>query len=129
MNLGPAVFQTAMRHRRPQPVALPIRACGGCGVENPRDRRRGHTLHTTSTAAAGVGWGGDNYLAALHHSVVWLVAGMLRPSVYGAGRVTPESLIEDYVFSAHYTRPAPARTAHTTQHNPRHGGNGGLHAG
>eukprot|EP00976_Prorocentrum_cordatum_P008844 176265-Prorocentrum_minimum.AAC.1 len=57
--LGPAVFQTAVRHRlrQPQPVALPIRVCGGCGAEI--DVEATHYVH----CRGGGGVGGGNYLA------------------------------------------------------------------
>jgi hypothetical protein len=93
-KLGPAVFQTALRFRlrESQPVALSVRACGGCGAE--LDDTATHYVH----CRGGSGRGGGNFRTSLHNRVQWVLAQMLR-SVFPARQV----LVEDSAGAMHYS--------------------------
>jgi hypothetical protein len=90
--MGPAVFQTAVRYRlrEVQPVVHSVSMCGGCG----RDVDREGTHYVCCTGYAGC----SSHATALHHALVWALAGMLR-AVYGTGRV----LLEDAAGAHHYS--------------------------
>jgi len=91
-TMGPAVFQAAVRYRlrEPQPVALSVPMCGGCGAEVDPEATHYVSCHGVS--------GRGNHVAAMHHVVVWTLMSMLR-AVYGTARV----LIEDAAGAARYS--------------------------
>jgi hypothetical protein len=93
-TLTPAIFQTAVRFRlrETQPVALPVRACGGCGLQ--LDDEACHYIH----CRGGSGIGGGNYFTSVHDAMLREVVDMLR-TVHPRSRV----VAEDYVGAMSYS--------------------------
>ena len=91
-EMGPAVFQTAVRYRlrEAQPVVQAVPICGGCGGDV--DPEATHYVRCRGVS------GGGGQMTALHHSLVWTLVGMLR-AVHGVGRV----LVEDRAGAPHYS--------------------------
>ena len=91
-TMGPAVFQTAVRYRlrEVQPVVQAVPICGGCG--SAVDQQATHYVCCSGVTGRG------NHPMALHHALVWQLAGMLR-AVYGTGRV----IMEDAAGASHYS--------------------------
>ena len=91
-EMGPAVFQTAVRYRlrEVQPVVQTVPMCGGCGRDVDPEATHYVCCHGVS--------GRGNHTTALHHSLVWTLVGMLR-AVHGTARV----LVEDMAGAPHYS--------------------------